>query len=59
MVRSIDWGLIFERNPSLAPPGYEETVEALKQRPRRERKRSKAHDTEARLTSITHTNPDP
>ena len=59
MVRSIDWGLIFERNPSLAPPGYEETVEALKQRPRRERKRSKAKDKEARLTSIKHTNPDP
>ena len=59
-MREIDWTEIFERRPDLKPPGYEETVEALKQRgPRRERKRSRANGKEARLTSIKHTNPDP
>ena len=58
-MREIDWTEIFERRPDLKPPGYEETVEALKQRPRRERKRSRAKGKEARLTSIKHTNPDP
>ena len=58
-MREIDWTEIFERNPSLAPPGYEETVEALKQRPRRERKRSRSKGKEAHFTGLKHTNPDP
>ena len=59
MVRSIDWGLIFERNPSLAPPGYEEAVSQVRERPRRERKRSRAKGKEAHFTGLKHTNPDP
>ena len=59
MVRSIDWGLIFERRPDLRPPGYEEAVSQVREGPRRERKRSRTKGKEARLTSIKHTNPDP
>lgn len=60
-MNEINWTEIFERRPDLKPPGYEETVEALKQRPPRERKKakSKAKTKKAHLTSIKHTNPDP
>jgi len=30
--RGIDWAKIFQDNPSLSPPGYEETIEILKKR---------------------------
>ncbi len=59
VLREIDWTEIFERRPDLSPPGYEEAVEALKQRPKRERKRSRTKGKEAKFTGLKHTNPDP
>lgn len=38
----VNWTEIFERRPDLEPPGYRETVEALKNAPRRERRRTSA-----------------
>ena len=58
-MREINWTEIFERRPDLKPPGYEEAVSQVRERPKRERRRSRAKGKEARLTSIKHTNPDP
>jgi len=58
-LREINWTEIFERRPDLEPPGQREAVEALKQRPKRERKRSRTKGKEATFTSVKHTNPDP
>ena len=38
----VNWTEIFKRRPDLEPPGYRETVEALKNRPQRERRRTSA-----------------
>ena len=58
-MREIDWTEIFKRRPDLKPPGYEEAVSQVRERPKRERRRSRTKGKEARLTSIKHTNPDP
>lgn len=36
MTRRLDWAAIFRRRPDLSPPGYTETVEAMRN-PRPER----------------------
>ena len=58
-MNEINWTEIFERRPDLRPPGYEEAVSQVRERPKRERKRSRTKAKEARFTGLKHTNPDP